>query len=322
MKNIAVMAWWDSSEYEVSLKSAQNIIKALSSIEWYRIFLIDCKWKSWFYEWEDKKFQIDKNDFSLTFHEEKINFDFVYIVIHGAPWENWKLQWYLDMMNIPYSTWGVLNTSMWFNKNMSKLILQSYWILSPKWVCIQKWDSYKENEIISELWLPLFVKPNEWGSSFWITKVKKSEDLSNAIEKAWLECEYVLIEEAVEWREFTCGLFEQDWVIIVLPITEIKTNQEFFDYNAKYLWNSQEITPADIQLELKILRENTSRIIYKKLQCRWIVRIDYIYSTWKLYFLEINLTPWMTDASLVPQQIEVCWLSLPEILKKEIEGRF
>lgn len=323
MKNIAIMAWWNSSEYEVSLRSAENIMQALWEIEGYHTFLIICKGKSRIYKWEDgKEYQIDKNDFSLTIGSEKIFFDFVYIIIHWTPWENWKLQGYLDMMDVPYSTWWVLNTSVWFNKYASKLIVEAAWVLSPKWICIKKWDNFDENQIVSELWLPLFVKPNEWWSSFGITKVKNQEDLYASIEKAFLECEYVLIEEAVEWREFTCGLFKSNDEITVLPITEIKTTQEFFDYDAKYLWNSQEITPADISSNIKTLIEESSRAIYEKLDCKWIVRIDYIYRDWKLYFLEINLTPWMTNTSLIPQQLRTYWLSLSEVLKEQIEWNF
>ena len=320
MRNIAIMAWWDSSEYGVSLKSAENIMQTLWEIEWYRTFLILCKWKSRMYKWEDgKESQIDKNDFSLTIDSERVFFDFVYIIIHWTPWENWKLQWYLDIMNIPYSTWWVLNTSLWFNKYASKLILEWAWVLVPKWICIKKWDIFDENQIVSELWLPLFVKPNEWWSSFGITKVKKLEDLRASIEKAFLECEYALVEEAIEWREFTCWLFKSKGNITVLPITEIKTTQDFFDYDAKYLWNSTEITPADISPHIKALIEDASHVVYKKLNCKGIVRIDYIYSNWKLYFLEINLTPGMTSASLVPQQVNVLWITLSDVLKQQIE---
>ncbi len=320
MKYIAIMAWWDSSEYEVSLKSAENIMNALWKIEWYRTFLIVCKWKSRSYKWEDgSSYQINKNDFSLIINSKKIFFDFVYIIIHWTPWENWKLQWYLDIMDVPYSTWWVLNTSLWFNKYASKLIVESTWVTCPKWIIIKKWDNYDEKEIISELWLPLFVKPNEWWSSFGITKVKKMEDFRSSIEKSFIECKYALVEEAIEWREFTCWLFKSWREITVLPITEIQTTQEFFDYDAKYLWNSMEITPADISSDVKILIENASRAIYERLDCKWIVRIDYIYRGWKLYFLEINLTPWMTNTSLVPQQIKAWWLSLSNVLKKQIE---
>ena len=323
MKNIAIMAWWDSSEYEVSLRSAENIIKILWEVELYRTFLIICKWKSRVYKWENgNEFQVDKNDFSLTINSEKVFFDFAYILIHWTPWENWKLQWYLDIMNIPYSTGGVLNTAIWFNKQVSKLIVEWAWVSCPQWICIKKWNSYDENKIVSELWLPLFVKPNEWWSSFWVTKVKKMEDLHTSIEKAFVECESVLIEEAIEWREFTCWLFKSKGNITVLPITEIKTTQDFFDYDAKYLWNSSEITPADISPDVKVLIEDTSRVVYEKLDCRGIVRIDYIYSNWKLYFLEINLTPWMTNTSLVPQQVNVLWITLSDILKQQIEESF
>lgn len=323
MKNIAVMAWWDSSEYEVSLKSASNIVNALYEISEYCVFLILCKWSVRLYK-DDKwnLVEVDKNDFSILVDNKKIKFDFAYITIHWTPWENWKLQWYLDMIDIPYSTWWVLNTAMWFNKYISKLAVQSYWVSCPQGICINKWEKYREEEIISELWLPVFVKPNEWWSSFGVTKVKENVDLKYAIEKAFSECDSIIIEKAVEWKEFTCGLFKLHNIVKILPITEIQTNEEFFNYEAKYLWNSIEITPADISPDLKTEIESTSALIYEKLNCSWIVRIDYIYSNWKLYFLEINLTPWMTDWSLVPQQLRACWLSLSDVLMGQIEEKF
>ena len=315
MKNIAVIAWGDSSEYEVSLKSAKNICDALSWVNEYRIFPIICKWKRWVYETEYWEFvDVDKNEFSLMIGAEKVFLDYAYITIHWTPGENWEIQWYFDILGIPYSTWWVLNTSIWFDKFFSKTIVQTCGIDVPKWIYIKKWNEIDENIIISELWLPLFVKPNEWWSSFWVTKVKEEKSLKFAIDKALMECDNVIIEEAINWREFTCWLYKSKWRINVLPITEIITNQEFFNYEAKYKWNSEEITPATMPEDLKNLIKETSIKAYEKLNCNWIVRIDYIYDGRKLYFLEVNLTPWMTQASLVPQQIKACWLTLTEVL--------
>ena len=323
MKNIAVMAWWDSSEYEVSLKSAKNIVNALSEIKEYRTFLVLCKWNLWIYKTDDgNPIEVNKNDFSIILENEQIKFDYAYITIHWAPWENWKLQWYFDIIGIPYSTGSVLNAAMWFDKYASKIFLQSYDILSPRWICIKKWEEYNEHDIISKLWLPLFVKPNEWWSSFGISKVKEEESLRYAIEGAFDECKSVIIEEAVDGREFTCWLFRSNSGVVVLPITEIQTEEDFFNYKAKYLWYSKEITPAQIPEELKMKIENTSRMIYEKMGCEWIVRIDYIFQNWKLYFLEINITPWMTNSSLVPQQIRAGWLLLSDVLKEFIDKKF
>lgn len=323
MKNIAVIAWWDSSEHDVSLKSAENIILTLEAISEennYKVFPIILSWKKrTFTDKNWASFEMDKNDFSLTLNGDKIYFDFAYIIIHWTPWEDWRLQWYLDMMHIPYSTWWVLNTSIWFNKAVSKSVLAPYGVLSPKGLLISKDEHIDEQYIIENLGLPLFVKPNEWWSSFWVTKVKDREMLKDAIKKAFIECNEVLIESCIGWREFTCGILSYNGKIITLPITEIKTNNEFFDYNAKYLWLSEEITPADIDDNLKHLIQDTSTIIYKKMNCRGIVRIDYIYDDKNLYFLEINLTPWMTKASLVPQQLKVGWYYLSEIIKSQIE---
>lgn len=323
MKNIAVLAWWDSSEHDVSLHSAENIISTLKTIEKennYQIFLIECSWISRKYTSENwKSFEIDKNDFSLNLDWSKIFFDFAYIIIHWNPWENGKIQWYLDMMRVPYSTWWVLNSSVGFNKHISKVILQYYWVQSPQWILLYKWDKVDESKIIDILWLPLFIKPNEWWSSFWISKVKNENELLGAIEKAFSEWNQVIIEHAVSWREFTCGVFDNWTEIIPLPITEIVTDNEFFDYEAKYLWKSKEITPAEIDEKTRKQIRDTSVLVYRKLNCKWIVRIDYIYSEWVLYFLEINLTPWMTNTSLIPQQLRAWWYSLSEIIKNQIE---
>lgn len=320
MKNIAVIAWGDSSEYEVSLQSAKNICDALSWIKEYRVFPIICKWKKWIYEiGGGSSIEVDKNDFSLVIGSEKTFLDYAYITIHWTPGENGEIQWYFDILGIHYSTWWVLNTSIWFNKYFSKTIVQTCDICTPKWIYIEKWNEIDESIIISELWLPLFVKPNEWGSSFWITKVKEENLLRAAIEKAFTESDNILIEEAVSWREFTCGLYRSKWKINVLPITEIIPDQEFFDYNAKYKWDSKEVTPANIPEDLKNLIEITSIKAYEKLNCRWIVRIDYIYDGERLYFLEVNLTPWMTQASLVPQQIKAGWMTLTQVLTDIIE---
>ena len=320
MKNIAIIAWGDSSEYEVSLQSAKNICDALSWISEYRIFLIICKWRKWICEIEGGiSIEVDKNDFSLVIGFEKIFLDYAYITIHWIPWENGEIQWYFDILGIPYSTWWVLNASIWFDKYFSKTIVQTCDILTPKSIYIRKWNEIDENIIVSELWLPLFVKPNEWGSSFWITKVKEEKLLRAAIDKAFTESDDVLIEEAVNWREFTCGLYRSKWKINVLPITEIIPDQEFFDYNAKYKWDSKEVTPAVISGDLKSFIEKTSIKVYEKLNCRWIVRIDYICDGEKLYFLEINLTPWMTKVSLVPQQIKAGWMTLTQVLTDIIE---
>ena len=250
MKTIAIVAGGDSSEFEISVKSADEVGKVLSSR--YIVYIIIIRGTNWY--WEDQKgryHNIDKNDFSLVYDENRIRFDGVFIAIHGTPGENGLLQGYFDMMGIPYTSCDAFCSALTFNKQACKLFLKEYGIPMANAVLIRKGDNMDLVNIIKQLGLPCFVKPNDSGSSFGVTKVKQKEELLPAIETAFKESDEVLIETFMNGREVACGVVKTKSKTIVLPVTEIISKNEFFDYEAKYTpGKSDEVTPADMPLSV------------------------------------------------------------------------
>jgi D-alanine-D-alanine ligase len=241
------------------------------------------------------------------------------IAIHGTPGENGLLQGYFEMMNIAYTTGDVLNTSLTFNKEATKRMLEGLNIHLAKSISIKKGNPIKPSDIIKNLGLPIFVKPNESGSSYGITKVKDINQIEPALEQAFSENSVALIEEFIPGIELTCGLAKTNGKAIIFPVTEIVPKNEYFDYSAKYKNESDEITPARIPEDLSDYIQSISSEIYDRLNCRGIVRIDYIYSNKKLYFLEVNTVPGMSEASLVPQQVAAMGLTMNDIFSLVIE---
>ena len=325
MKNIAVVAGGNSSEYNISLLSGDTIMTQINK-KLYTPYLVVIKGVNWTVKQADKDdIEIDKNDFSFFNGEKRIIFDFAYITIHGTPGEDGKLQGYFEMINLPYSTCDVLTAALSFNKFACKSYLSTLGICMAKEIQILRGEEVDINDIIQRLGLPVFVKPNEGGSSFGITKVKEAKNMQMAINNAFTQGNSVIIEEAIEGRELTCGIMKTAVKNYLLPITEIITEHDFFNYNAKYKGESKEITPANIPEDITNLAHSLSSLIYSKLRCKGLVRIDYIYSRGKLYFLEINIAPGMTSGSLVPQQIIAMGETLTSILTVQIEdliGRF
>ncbi|MDR1348938.1 MAG: D-alanine--D-alanine ligase [Prevotellaceae bacterium] len=319
MKNIAVIAGGNSSEHEISLQSANQIMSAVDRQK-FNPFLVVIKDSEWIVKQESKaEISIDKNDFSFTDCGEKINFDCAYVTIHGTPGEDGKLQGYFDMIQIPYSTCDVLTSSLSFNKFACKSYLATAGISMPKAIQVLKGEKTDPNDIVKNIGLPVFVKPNEGGSSFGISKVKSVKDLQAAVDEAFKEDKSVIIEEFIEGRELTCGMLKVADRKLLFPITEIISQNEFFDYDAKYNGQSEQITPASISEEATHLVYDVSSLIYDKMRCKGLVRIDYIYSRGKLYFLEINIAPGMTSHSLVPQQIRAMGETLSNIITMQIE---
>ncbi|MDR2125814.1 MAG: D-alanine--D-alanine ligase [Prevotellaceae bacterium] len=319
MKNIAIVAGGNSSEYEISLKSAEQIMSSVDKQK-FNPFTVIIKGSEWIVKQENKAaINIDKNDFSFTDTGVKTTFDCAYVTIHGTPGEDGKLQGYFDMIRLPYSTCDVLTSALSFNKFACKSYLATAGICMPKGIQALKGEQIDVDSIVRILGLPVFVKPNEGGSSFGISKVKSANNLQAAIDEAFREDKSVIIEEFIEGREFTCGMMKTSDRELLFPITEIITQNEFFDYDAKYNGQSQEITPANISEEATHLVYDVSSLIYNKLRCKGLVRIDYIYSRGKLYFLEINIAPGMTAHSLVPQQICSMGATLTDIISMQIE---
>jgi D-alanine-D-alanine ligase len=322
MKTIAIVAGGDSSEYEVSVKSAREAGRILSSE--YNIYIIMIKGTSWF--WEDQKgryHNVDKNDFTLVADGDRIRFDAVFIAIHGTPGENGLLQGYFDMMGIPYSSCGAFCSALTFNKQACKLFLKEYNIPMAEAILIRKGDKTETKEIIKKIGLPCFVKPNDSGSSFGVSKVKKEEELAGAIEFAFKESSEVLIEAFMNGREVACGVVKTRNKSIILPITEIISKNEFFDFEAKYTpGKSDEVTPADLPPSVTAEIQRLSSLVYDLLGCKGIVRVDFIVVDQKPRFLEINTVPGMTEESLVPKQIQAAGILHADLYSMVLEDLF
>ena len=258
--------------------------------------------------------EIDKTDFSFTYNGTKIKFDYAFIMIHGNPGENGVLQGYLEMMDIPFNTCTSFVSTITFDKHSCKRFLDFSGINMAKDLFIRREDFCFADcdSIIDRLGLPLFVKPSDGGSSFGVTKVKEPKDLAKAIKAAFEVSSSVLVEESIQGREVTNGIYTVNGEMFTLPVTEIVTDREFFDYEAKYLGQSREICPAPIGDELTRRIQQTSRKIYRYLGCKGLVRIDYFIKDNEIYFLEMNTVPGMTAMSLVPAQVRVAGIPMQE----------
>ena len=322
MKTIAIAAGGDSSEFEISVKSANEVGKVLSAK--YIVYTIIIRGTTWY--WEDRKgryHNIDKNDFNLVVDESRIRFDGVFIAIHGTPGENGLLQGYFDMMGIPYSSCNAFCSALTFNKQACKLFLKEYGITMANAVLLRKGEKMDLLNIVKLFGLPCFVKPNDSGSSFGVTKVKQKEELLTAIETAFKESDEVLIEAFMNGREVACGVVKTKNKTIVLPVTEIISKNEFFDYEAKYTpGKSDEVTPADMPLSITNEIQRISTLVYDLLGCKGIVRVDFIVIGEKPFFIEINTVPGMTKESIVPKQAEAAGISLEELYSMVVENMF
>jgi len=316
--NIAIMAGGNSSEEEISLKGAKQIAKWLDSDK-YVAHTIIVKGTSWTLKHAKGDFPVSWDYFTAIVDGETISFDCALIAIHGKPGETGHLQGYFEMMGIPYTTGGVMNTSLTFDKEVTKRMVQGLNLNLAKSVRILKGQTVNPQEIVDALGLPIFIKPNESGSSYGVTKVKKIEEILPALELAFTEDSVALVEEFIPGSELTCGLVKTKNKTLIFPVTEIVPKNEYFDFGAKYKNESDEITPARISDELADYIQSVSSDIYDKLKCRGIVRIDYIYGNKKLFFLEVNTVPGMSEASLVPQQVTAMGLGMGDVFSLVIE---
>lgn len=321
-KIIALVYGGYSSEWEVSVKSAKSVLKHIDTDRYivYEVFLSKESWKVILPSSSaSETIEIDKSDFSFSLYGEKILFDKVYIMIHGAPGENGILQAYFELLGIPYTGCSAMTSTLAFDKFACKTYLKDAGITLAKDYFLRRGEEYKSKKIVDKLGLPLFVKPNQGGSSFGITKVKKIEDLDSAISLAFREDDSVLIEECISGRELTMGVYMDGDQVKTLPATEIIPHNEFFDYQAKYLGASQEVCPAQISEDIYNKVAEATKKIYKRFNCHSLVRMDYILKDGEPYFLEINPIPGMTDASLVPQQVKAAGLDMKEFITKIID---
>ena len=321
MKNIAIIAGGNSSEYEVSMKSGKNIYDEVDENR-YNKYLVILKGRDWHVEIGENKYPVDRNDFSFTRDGEKILFDFAYITIHGVPGENGLLQGYLDMMGVPYGCCNVLASALTFDKHTCNTYLKSYGVNVADSVMLIRGMTYDVNEIINEVGLPCFVKPNAEGSSFGVTKVKEAAQLEDALKKAFALCREVLIETFIDGTELTCGVVKAGDMDIAMPIAEVIPKNEFFDFEAKYdPTKSDEIIPARISPELTNRIKTLSSMIYDILRCEGIIRVDYIVRDDEIFMLEVNTTPGMTSNSFVPKMVRAMGGTLREVLTKIIDNK-
>ena len=322
MKHIAIVAGGDSSEVEVSLKSA-NGIKSFIDETKYKTTIVTIIGDEWLAKVSDtKSYVIDKNDFSYTINGEKQKFDFAYITIHGTPGENGILQGYFDLIGLKYSCCGVLAAALSFNKFACNQYLKNFGAKVAKSMLVSPGATVNPAEVVANLGLPCFIKSNVGGSSFGVTKVKEEAQILPAIDKAFAEGGDVIIESFLKGTEITCGMYKTHEKTVVFPITEVVPENEFFDTDAKYNGQVIEITPARISDELtKKVQEETKKY-YDILGCKGIVRIDYIITEDGVpHVLEANTTPGMTQTSFIPQQVRAAGLDIKDVMTDIIENK-
>jgi len=324
-RTIAIVCGGDSSEHDVSLRSAQGLYSFFDK-ERYDVYIVDIKGQDWHVELPDGTIaKIDRNDFSFMENGEAKLFDYAYITIHGTPGENGLLQGYFDLIGLPYSTSGVLVEAMTFDKFVLNQYLRGYGVKVADSLLIRKGyeELVSDDEIEERIGMPCFVKPAADGSSFGVSKVKNRDMLAPAIRKAMMESPEIMVESYLEGTEISIGVYKTKEKTVVLPATEVVTSNEFFDYDAKYNGQVQEITPARLPEDVtKRVGQITSHI-YDILHCNGIIRIDYIISkAGDISMLEVNTTPGMTATSFIPQQVRAAGLSMTDVLTEIVENQF
>lgn len=328
-RTIAVICGGDSSEHDVSLRSGAGIYSFFNKDN-YDVFIVDIKGLDWHVNLPDGTTSpIDRNDFSFQLNGEKKTFDYAYITIHGTPGENGRLQGYFDLMRIPYSTSGVLVEAMTFDKFVLNNYLRQFGVSVADSILVRRGEekNITDQSLKDTVGYPCFVKPAADGSSFGVSKVKTYADLAPALEKAFNESDTVMIEGFLDGTEISQGVYKTKNKSVVLPATEVVTSNEFFDYDAKYNGQVQEITPARLAPETAERVAKITSAIYDILHANGIIRIDYIISKQadgkdKINMLEINTTPGMTATSFIPQQARAAGLEMGDILADIVENQF
>lgn len=324
MKKIALVTGGLSGEAQISYKSAITVGNNIDRDK-FEVYRIDINPSGWWYEpVNGEKSKVNRDDFSVTDNGRKINFDAVLLCIHGTPGEDGKLQGYFDMLNLPYTSCDAATSALTFNKRYTVAVAAFGGINVARSLHLFKHTPVTPQEILAQLKLPVFVKPNNGGSSIGMSKVNEAGALQAALDKAFKEDTQVLVEEFISGREFTIGVFKNKNEILVLPITEIVTHNEFFDFEAKYQGKSEETTPAKIDAAMQQSLETAAKRVYELLNCRGVVRIDFIYDTkeGKPYMLEVNTVPGQSEASVIPQQVRAMGGSLKDFYTAVIEQAF
>lgn len=321
MKKIAIICGGYSGEYEISIKSAKVVKKHLNS-ELYDPYLIVIRENEWYYlADDDSRVMVDRNDFSIVLDGKKITFDAVFNAVHGIPGENGEILGYFEMLNIPYTSSDFTTSALTFNKDFCKQIAATQGATTSPSITVNKGDIIDKNEIIEELGLPLFVKPTCNGSSVGVSKVNNADDFDMAVETAFAGGSQIMFEKIVKGRELACSVIEHKGRMMVLPLTEIVPKNEFFDYDAKYTdGKSDEITPADLEELEEIEVKATSALLYEKFRCKGFARFDYILNEEGLFFIEVNIVPGMSEASILPKQAAEMGISLEKLFGMTLEN--
>ena len=308
-----------SSEYEISLQSGQVVFETLNpeKYEAYRIHVFKDKWV--YVDTKDAEFPVDKNDFSVIVDGKKITFDCVFNAIHGTPGEDGFMQGYLELLNIPHTSCSMYQAALTFNKRDCLSVLKPYGIKTATSYFVNQGDVIDVDKIVAKVGLPCFVKANKAGSSFGVTKVYKKEAIKEALDVAFKEDDEVIIESFLDGTEVSVGVITYKGMVKVLPITEIVSNNDFFDYKAKYLGESQEITPARLSKEQEKKVNKVAKQVYEVLQMKGFSRSEYIFKDGEPHLLEVNTVPGFTRASILPQQAAAAGISLRELFENAIE---
>lgn len=318
-KSVAVIYGGNSSEHQVSIQSGKNVAANLDR-ERYDVYEILIKGKSWSLiarnGEEMEPAEIDKTNFSAA----GVHFDVAFIMIHGTPGENGLLQGYFEMLEMPFTTCNAFVSNIAFDKYSCKRFLDFAGVKFAKDCYIRKGRPYSPRSIVAQLGLPLFIKPTNGGSSFGVTKVKSMEEIEPAVERAFLENDAVMAEEAIVGREVTNGIFTDRGKIVNLPVTEIVTEREFFDFEAKYQGLSKEICPAPLPPHITEQIQQMTTHIYTFMGCSGLVRMDYIIKGEEIFFLEMNMVPGMTPMSLIPAQVRAAGIEIKEFFTALIES--
>jgi len=320
MKNVAIICGGDSGEFEISVNSA-NVVKRNLNPQLYESHIVVVSKKGWYGLLDDgTHVEVDKNDFSIMVGSRKVKFDVAFNAVHGVPGENGPLSGYLELMGIPCTSSGQTTCALTFHKDFCKRVVASYEVKVSPSILINKGESYDVNSIINEIGLPMFVKPTCNGSSVGVSKVKTAEQLVPAIDTAMAAGGQVMCEKFVKGREFGCGAMSYKGKMMVFPLTEICSKNEFFDYEAKYTAGKcDEITPAQVDEEIEIEIKATTAMLYEKLECKGFVRMDYIVSDEGVFFIEANIVPGMSEASIIPAQARCFGLTLEKLFGMAIE---
>jgi len=321
-RNIAIVCGGDSSEIVVSLKSAEGLYSFIDKAK-YEVWIVIVRKDGWYVRLsDDTRLAIDKNDFGFFYNQQHICFDFAWITIHGTPGEDGLLQGYFELIGLPYSCCGVLAASLTFNKFACNQYLKGFGVKVAESLLLRKGQSIESNELVDKLGLPCFIKSNVGGSSFGVSKVNSIDEVQPAIQKAFAEGPEVIAESFLKGTEITCGCYKTKHVTRVLPITEVVSENEFFDYDAKYNGQVKEITPARISEELRDKVQRITSLIYDIIGCKGVIRADFILTDSGIYLLEVNTTPGMTVTSFIPQQVAAAGLTMAQVMNEVIEDNF